>query len=75
MLIFRQCHTHFLLKTVHTNVKLKKKIPIVATNVGMFGLHDIKTAIVNPQIFLTCIFVSDLIFVFYILDASCIIPQ
>lgn len=50
----------------------KKIIPIVATNVGMFGLHDIKTTIVNPQISLTYIFITDSTFVF---DASCIIPE
>lgn len=48
-----------------------KKKPIVATNVGMLGSNDMKTAIVNPQIIPTCIMVSDLTFV---LKQNCMLP-
>lgn len=34
-----------------------EKIPIVTTDVGMLGSHDIITAIVNPQIILEYILV------------------
>lgn len=53
----------YTFSTENSSYKRKiKKVPIVATNVGMIGLHDIKTPIVNPQIILTSISVSDLIF-------------
>lgn len=59
MLLFRQYYNYFLLVT--KTVNKKKRIPNVATNVGMLGFHDIKTAVVNTQIIRKSMLISDLI--------------